>query len=176
MCAGPFFPGTVNRKKSPKPTRYMRTRMLPLPPVTEACVPPGAVCGAVVDEAFPAGFRAEGLDLEEAGGRAFRWVLAAAFRGWILAALAFFRPRLVLLMHQTEVGLEVREIFGVTYREPFCASMKSRCLSSRSFALGPVHSFADGETHRRSFLNDFLAVFCQFWRRDDKRDTCSERK
>src|SRR5580704_15340880 len=87
MCAGPFFPGTVNRKKSPKPTRYMRTRMLPLPPVAEGCVPPGAVCGAVVGETFPAGLRAGGADLEEAGGRAFRWVLAAAFRDGFLATL-----------------------------------------------------------------------------------------
>ena len=57
IWAGPFFPGTVNRKKSPNPTRYMRTRMLAGPPlVVGFAVTFGA--GFAAGVAFPVDFRA----------------------------------------------------------------------------------------------------------------------
>src|SRR3954471_8173793 len=42
MWAGPSLPGTVSRKKSPKPMRYMRTRIPSLPPTAPPLCPPSA--------------------------------------------------------------------------------------------------------------------------------------
>src|SRR5436853_5814610 len=39
MCCGPSLLGTVIRKKSPKPTRYIRMRSLPLPTLLLMALP-----------------------------------------------------------------------------------------------------------------------------------------
>src|SRR5579872_1006097 len=78
ICAGPLLPGTVSRKKSPNPTRYIRTRM-PLAPPTEPDE-------TAPEPALPAGVFAAGavaLDVLAAGAavlpRALVLVFALAF-------------------------------------------------------------------------------------------------
>src|SRR6516162_1175644 len=113
MCAGPFFPGTVSRKKSPKPTRYMRTRMFAFPEAA-GCFPAGAAFGAPFgDGTF---LRTAGATPEVALARAFRVTLAAVFREVFLAVLVLAISR--LLVHEAEICLEVSGIGGVTCRHP----------------------------------------------------------
>src|SRR3984957_1486914 len=81
MCAGPFLPGTVIRKKSPKPTRYIRTRMEPVPAPAPGPVPdPFAgvdLRAAALAGAFAGALRAV---LREVLAAAFLAVLAAVLR------------------------------------------------------------------------------------------------
>src|ERR1019366_4043116 len=78
MCAGPSFPGTVSRKKSPNPTRYIRTRMLPLPAAALACRPAGLAT------IFEAAFRGTLVLV-------FTAALAAVLRGALVVFAAAFR-------------------------------------------------------------------------------------
>src|SRR6516165_10398376 len=98
MCAGPFFPGTVSRKKSPKPMRYMRTRMFAFPEAA-GCFPAGTAFGAAVGGGtFRAAFRAPRATPEVALARGFRVALAAVFREVFLAVLVLAISR--LLVHE----------------------------------------------------------------------------
>src|SRR5258708_850827 len=85
MCAGPSFPGTVSRKKSPNPMRYIRTRMLAFPPTALVCFAArgGAACGV-----------APGLGLAEPLARDFTgpFFLAAVFLTAVFLRAVFFAP------------------------------------------------------------------------------------
>src|ERR1039458_3426869 len=91
MCAGPSFPGTVSRKKSPNPTRYILTRMLPFPAAALACPPAGLAT------AFEA---------------ALRGALAGAFTA---ALTAVSRGALVVVFAATLAAV-VRRVFGALLR------------------------------------------------------------
>src|ERR1700731_670304 len=170
MCAGPFFPDTVSRKKSPKPTRYMRTRIFAFPEAA-GCFPAGAAFGAAVGEAFPAA----AAPLEVALARVFRVPLATVFREVFLAVFVLAISR--LLVHEAEIGLEVGGIGGVAGRHPQ-RHRKTALLLLAQLRGGAGHSFANGKAHLRlSWVRiDRAAAACQLRRLDDERDAAAERK
>src|SRR5271163_922659 len=89
ICAGPFLPGTVRRKKSPNPTRYIRTRMLPAGAPALPC-PPALAAGPAPLAALLAGFLRRCVD--------FAGVLCVVFlAGFVFAAVPALVARAVLV-------------------------------------------------------------------------------
>src|SRR5213078_4531912 len=105
MCWAPVFAGTVRRKKSPKPTRYMRTRRAPfaLPPAALA-EPFADFVGRLAGLALAAVLRLKALLLRLAALR----VAVRCFAGFLFV---FFVGISESLVKQAEVDLEVIWIF-----------------------------------------------------------------
>src|SRR6201996_631250 len=164
MCAGPLFPGTVSRKKSPKPTRYMRTRMLALPEAVD-CFAAAAPFGAASSAA--------GAPPEAALAPAFRGAFAAVLRGVFLVvlALAIFG----LLVHEAKICLEVSGIGGVTCRHPQ-RHRKTALLLLAQLRGGAGHSFADGKPHLGWGRLERTVTAFRIRRLDDERDAAAEGK
>src|SRR5450759_3355135 len=98
MCAGPSFPGTVSRKKSPNPMRYMRTRMLVVSPVSFDCT------RAELAGAFAAAFL--GAFLAVFAG-VLAEVLAAVFRGAFTRAFAAAFDAVFLVVLRTVLRVAI---------------------------------------------------------------------